>query len=80
MSEANNGNSEETISMKLDISSSIGTENWNRSEVHKQTRDTFVSPSQKGVIDRMNKTTVKKAEQQRDRNNQELQKKIDYYK
>ncbi|KFF10058.1 RHS repeat-associated core domain-containing protein [Flavobacterium hydatis] len=70
----------EMITMKLEKSSATSTESWNKSEVRKQTKDTSVSPSQKEVITRMNKMNARRAEQEKDSNNEELQKKIDYYK
>lgn len=68
------------ITMKLEEYSATSTDAWNKSQLDKKERDTTVNASQKSVINRMNKMNRTRAEQQKESNNNELQKKIDYYK
>jgi hypothetical protein len=54
---------------------------WNRSQLHeKKTKDTAVISSRAGRIDEINEENRRKAENERDAKNDELQKKLDYYK
>ncbi|SHL02966.1 hypothetical protein [Flavobacterium chilense] len=72
----------EKITMKLENYSATGTAGWNKSTLFRDPspNDTTVNKSQKSVIDKMNKLNHMKAEQNVKSENQELQKKIDYYK
>ena len=71
----------EKVQVKLNSYSATGTEGWNKSEIKEgKSRDTAVVPSQAGTIDRMNKQRYKKAVQEKNAKNRELQKKINYYK
>ena len=68
------------ITVPLENNSATGTAGWNESQLHTQTKDTSVSPSQRGVIDNMNRKNRVEANKKVDSQNRELQKKIDYYK
>lgn len=76
-----NSTDPEMIIMSLYNYSATDVFGGNHSQVHeKKVKDTAVEPSQKGNIEQMNSRAYKKATQERDANNRELQKKLDYYK
>lgn len=68
------------ITMPLENNSASGTAGWNESQLHTQIKDTSVAPSQRGVIENMNRRNLIEAKKKVDSQNRELQKKIDYYK
>ncbi|NRT13758.1 hypothetical protein HNP99_000083 [Flavobacterium sp. 28A] len=68
------------IDMKLEKNTATGTTGWSLSQVNTRTKDTTVDKSQKGIIDKMNKLNLMRAEQKVKKDNAELQKKINYYK
>ena len=67
------------IHMDLENYSATETVGWNTSQVHKQTKDTAVAASQKPVIQDLNGRSKARATQEMNKNNRELQKKINYY-
>lgn len=71
---------DETVTVPLETYSATGTEGWNTSTLFKKERDTTVAPSEKPVIDGMNRKSRLRAEEAVKSKNVELKKKIDYYK